>query len=216
MKDRIVRKKRIAVISANAEMASFFEWEAMACGCLVQVFSSPPQELSEFDFIVLDVAAGYCFVEEETCQIAAVSSQGNKVATHRFDYVWEWPLSVETVREAYEGIEGIVDFKEVTVTDSSQKNTLYFSFDQPDTVVYRNQMISLTHSEWMVLRLLAEHSEQSVGREELSQLFEETGGNLVDVHICHLRKKLEAPFGIRLIETVRGKGYTLKAKIVYL
>ena len=74
----------------------------------------------------------------------------------------------------------------------------------------------MTHSEWLVLKLLSDRGGEPVERSELSLLFEGTQGNIADVHICHLRKKLETPFGIRLIETVRGKGYALKAKSIYL
>lgn len=206
-------KKRIAVISSDHDVALFFELEAMACGCSVRVFSSPPQELSEFDFVVLDLTAGYCFAEEGSCQIAAVCKDGCKTQHLSFDYVWEWPVSVQTVREAY---EDTVASNEVLVASSSQNNTIYFLSDSTYTVVYRNQTISLTQSEWLVLDLLAKAGGQIVDRAEISDLFAGTKGNLADVHICHLRKKLEAPFGIRLIETVRGNGYTLKAKIVYL
>jgi len=214
MKDQMKSKKRIAVISSDHEIASFFELEAMACGCPVCVFSSPPQEISEFDFVVLDLAAGYCFAEEATCQIAAVGTNGQKTEHLGFDYVWEWPISVQTVREAY---ETTVATKELRIDASGFSNhTLYFLSEPAYTVVYRNQTISLTQSEWLVLDLLAKADGQIVDRAEISNLFAGTKGNLADVHICHLRKKLEAPFGIRLIETVRGNGYILKAKIVYL
>ena len=33
--------------------------------------------------------------------------------------------------------------------------------------------------------------------------------NLVDVHIKHLRDKVDRPFGRRLIRTVHGIGYTM-------
>ncbi|MBQ2999019.1 MAG: helix-turn-helix domain-containing protein [Clostridia bacterium] len=206
-------KKRIAVISSDHDLALFFELEAMACGCSVRVFSSPPQELSEFDFVVLDLAAGYCFAEEDSCQIAAVCRDGRKTEHLGFDYVWEWPISVQTVREAY---ENTVVLKKSIVESSVVNNILYFLSDPIYTVVYRNRTISLTQSEWLVLDLLAKAGGQIVDRAAISDLFAGTKGNLADVHICHLRKKLEAPFGIRLIETVRGNGYILKAKIVYL
>ncbi len=214
MRDQIENKKRIAVISSDHDIASFFELEAMACGCPVRVFSSPPQEISEFDFVVLDLAAGYCFAEEATCQIAAVSTNGQKTEHLGFDYVWEWPISVQTVRDAYENTVATKEWRINSSTPSN--NTIYFLSDPAYTVVYRNQTISLTQSEWLVLDLLAKAGAQIVDRATISDLFVGTKGNLADVHICHLRQKLESPFGIRLIETVRGKGYILKAKIVYL
>ena len=211
MKQNNTRKKRIAIISSAREISMFFELEAMVCGCPVQVFSAPPQELSEFDLVILDTSAGICFSQDESCKIAALCTGNKKIDRDRFDYVWEWPLSIETVREAY---EGTVAIKQES-TDTTKESTIYF-LSEEDTVVYRNQTIALTHSEWLVLKLLSDRGGELVGRSELSLLFEGTQGNIADVHICHLRKKLETPFGIRLIETVRGKGYALKAKTIYL
>ena len=212
MKQNNARKKRIAVISSAREISMFFELEAMACGCPVQVFSAPPQELSDFDLVILDTSAGICFSQNESCKIAALCIGTKKIDRDCFDYLWEWPLSIETVREAYEGTFAI---KEES-TKVNQEASLYFLSDSEDAVIYRNQTISLTHSEWLVLRLLADREKTPVSRTEISDLFEGTQGNIADVHICHLRKKLENPFGIRLIETVRGKGYALKAKSIYL
>jgi two-component system OmpR family response regulator len=39
----------------------------------------------------------------------------------------------------------------------------------------------------------------------------ENRSNVVDVHVRHLRAKLDEPFGLRSIETVRGAGYRLRA-----
>ncbi len=213
MKHKNSCKKRIAVISANREISLFFELEATACGCPVQTFFAPPEDVSAFDLVVLDLTAGICFSQSDACQIAALCVGERKIEVQRFDYVWEWPISVETVKEAYEGTTSV---KEETVVSSESNPTIYFLSEQENTVVYRNQTIALTSSECLVLNLLADRRPEAVSRAELSALFEGTQGNLADVHICHLRKKLEAPFGVRLIETVRGKGYLLKAKIVYL
>jgi two-component system, OmpR family, response regulator len=38
----------------------------------------------------------------------------------------------------------------------------------------------------------------------------ESRSNIVDVYIRYLRKKLDGPFGVRSIETVRGSGYRLR------
>ena len=107
MKRSNTRKKRIAVISSTREISMFFELEAMACGCPVQVFSAPPQELSDFDLVILDISAGICFSQDESCEIAVLCTGNKKIDRERFDYIWEWPLSIETVREAYEGTVAI-------------------------------------------------------------------------------------------------------------
>jgi two-component system OmpR family response regulator len=38
----------------------------------------------------------------------------------------------------------------------------------------------------------------------------ENRSNIVDVHVAHLRAKIDRPFGRRSIETVRGAGYRLR------
>jgi two-component system OmpR family response regulator len=37
--------------------------------------------------------------------------------------------------------------------------------------------------------------------------------NLVDVYVASLRSKLDRPFGSRMLETVRGVGYRLRADV---
>ena len=39
----------------------------------------------------------------------------------------------------------------------------------------------------------------------------ENRSNVVDVYVRYLRDKIDRPFGIRTIETVRGAGYRLSA-----
>lgn len=38
----------------------------------------------------------------------------------------------------------------------------------------------------------------------------EGGTNVIDVYIRYLRKKIDEPFGEKLIHTVRGTGYVLR------
>ena len=38
------------------------------------------------------------------------------------------------------------------------------------------------------------------------------GSNVVDVYVKYLRDKIDRPFGVRSIETVRGAGYRLRAE----
>lgn len=64
-----------------------------------------------------------------------------------------------------------------------------------------------------MLDLLYENRGVPVSREEaLSLVFDEAGGgtNVVDVYVNYLRAKIDHPFGVRLITTVRGKGYMIE------
>ena len=73
--------------------------------------------------------------------------------------------------------------------------------------------VAVSARELAVLQCLARHPGRVVTRSEL--LEEVWGGdfdgssNVVDVYVGYLRKKLERPFGRRLIRTVRGMGFLL-------
>jgi len=71
--------------------------------------------------------------------------------------------------------------------------------------------ISLTPKEYAILEILMRHAGQVVTRARLTEhVWEaepETLDNVVDVHVSHLRKKID-PEGT-LLETVRGRGYRL-------
>ncbi|GAA2361292.1 response regulator transcription factor [Nonomuraea africana] len=75
--------------------------------------------------------------------------------------------------------------------------------------------LDLTRTEYLLLELLLAHPRQVLTRE---QILEEVWGfdfepssNSLDVYVMYLRRKLEAEGEPRLIHTVRGVGYVLRA-----
>lgn len=75
--------------------------------------------------------------------------------------------------------------------------------------------IALTAREFDVLDLLMAHAETVLTRERIAHEalgYEYVGDtNNVDVHIAHLRAKIEDAGGARIIQTVRGVGYVCRA-----
>ena len=76
--------------------------------------------------------------------------------------------------------------------------------------IWGNDGIALTDSEYKVLSLLCDRRGETVSRSEISETLEATDGNICDVYICMLRRKIDNRLGIKLIYTVRGEGYVLK------
>lgn len=77
-----------------------------------------------------------------------------------------------------------------------------------------DRTVELTKKEFSILQYLIINSEQVLSRQQIldrvwDQDFEEKE-RIVEVHIRHLRQKLEAKGEPRLIKTVRGIGYVLK------
>ena len=75
--------------------------------------------------------------------------------------------------------------------------------------------IALTAREFDVLALLMAHAGTVLTRERIAHEalgYEYVGDtNNVDVHIAHLRAKIEDAGSARIIQTVRGVGYVCRA-----
>lgn len=74
--------------------------------------------------------------------------------------------------------------------------------------------VELTNREFEVLQALMERRGRVLTREQLvreAMGYDYVGEtNVVDVHIAHLRAKIDDRFGVKLITTVRGVGYVVK------
>lgn len=77
-----------------------------------------------------------------------------------------------------------------------------------------DNFIDLTKREFDLLEYLLANKNIVVNREKLLEdiwSYDFSGGtNAVDVYIRFLRAKIEEPFGLKLIHTVRGVGYVIK------
>ncbi len=71
--------------------------------------------------------------------------------------------------------------------------------------------LNLTPKEYAILEVLMRHAGRVVTRARLAdQVWEaeqDSLTNLVDVHVSHLRRKVDGPGGPPLIHTIRGRGY---------
>jgi len=75
--------------------------------------------------------------------------------------------------------------------------------------------ISLTAREYGLLQYLMRRHDQVVSKADiLDNVWDsayEGGDNVVEVYIGYLRRKIDVPFGVRTLATVRGMGYLLTA-----
>jgi two-component system response regulator PhoP len=90
-------------------------------------------------------------------------------------------------------------------------------FDTSARSVRRGQEeIALTPMEYRVLEYLAHRLSAVVSKTELLEhLYDynwEKFSNVIEVYISGLRRKLDDGHGVKLIHTVRGHGYVLRAE----
>lgn len=102
-----------------------------------------------------------------------------------------------------------------------QISTLKFDELELDLIrhaaVRNGKLLDLTAREFELLEYLMRHAEQVVSREMLSrEVWKESSrytpiDNVIDVQVARLRRKLDDPYPRKLLRTVRGVGFILKA-----
>ena len=199
-----MKKRRIAVISKRQRILEFFKLEAESCLCSINISDTVPLDAAKYDVLIVDDDGSYVMTDipQETYRIIP----DGEALTEKSFY---WPVAVEHVREMFEG----TSYETSEISSTFDSSALYLIDEECKRVVYKNREIILTDSEQRVLYRLIAADGAPVSREELLSLFDTKDGNIADVYICHLRRKLETPFGTKIIRTVRGRGYALLVKV---
>ncbi len=100
--------------------------------------------------------------------------------------------------------EGVYTWKDLILDDPKHR------------VTYSGQEISLTNREFIMLRVLLQNKDIVLSRETLLEKvcgYDYVGEtNVVDVYVRFLRTKIDEAFGVKMIQTVRGVGYVIKAE----
>ena len=83
--------------------------------------------------------------------------------------------------------------------------------------VFRDEtFIKLSKREFTILEYMIRNKERVLSREQIEQHIwnydYEGGTNVIDVYIRYLRRKIDKDFEPKLIHTIRGVGYVLKAE----
>jgi two-component system copper resistance phosphate regulon response regulator CusR len=83
-------------------------------------------------------------------------------------------------------------------------------------ITREGRRVDLTPKEYALAALLLQHPGEVVSRAQIARavwgLDVVTDGNAVDVQIRRLRRKLDEPFPVKLVHTLRGVGVVLEAR----
>jgi two-component system, OmpR family, copper resistance phosphate regulon response regulator CusR len=83
-------------------------------------------------------------------------------------------------------------------------------------VTRADKRIDLTAKEFALLEYLLRRQGQVLSRSVIAQhvwgVGYDTFTNVIDVYVNYLRKKIDSGFAVKLLHTVRGAGYVLKAE----
>ncbi len=219
---------RILLVEDEQNVSAFVEQGLSEEGYIVDVASDGEMALAyaqtyEYDLIVLEVL----LPKMDGRQVARTLRQrGSKVPILML-------TALDAVSDRVRGLDSGADdylvkpfaFRELLARlralrrrNSGQRTTRLqvgdLTLDLVTHQASRNgQVIDLTAKEFALLELLMRHPNQVLSRTVIAEHVWDydfySQSNIVDVYIRYLRKKLDDPFDVKLIQTVRGAGYRL-------
>lgn len=195
--------KRIIIISASEHIREFFKLEALNFNLSVLCFEKIEKahnDFSGYDLAIIDKDT----VKQEPLNPAKIQLTVSK-QSGKCDITY--PISVFKLREIYNRL--FSSTQTVQKIANNDFNKIIFYSNAKNTVSICQRKIVLSDTEYKILTVLCKNAQKIVLRESIRELFESGNGNITDVYICKLRKKLEEPNGQRLIFTVREKGYKI-------
>ena len=128
-----------------------------------------------------------------------------------YSAVFKRPFLMSDFLSAFDGDEISAASQKRSTTKIKHHKPHFLTVSQESTeAIWGDIKIPLSENEYKVLSLLCENRGEAVEREKIYTLLGAEEGNMGDVYICHLRRKIDNKLGLKLIYTVRGKGYMLK------
>lgn len=191
-------ERKIAVVSKNRELSELLATEAYFWGLATDRIEKA-SAAGEYSLIFWDSDSVSAESEESVAGAACLPLPLSLAALHGIFEALRFPSAQESGAPA---------------TVPGDTSLRLWRSGQENIVRYSGKNVHLTPNEADLLCLLGEAEGALVSREKISALLGAEKGNMSDVYICRLRRKLELPFERKLIETVRGRGYRLKVPLV--
>ena len=188
---------KVAIISKNIELVRFIELELSRWGVAFDVLDRLSLVSDEYDFCVVDTdTAGKEAIPLTQIETLFVSA----------------PVSLLEISRVC--MQKASAARVLGDTDTCNSDTVYVEDESSGIVRLCNMQIKLTGAEFDLLVALCEAKGRPVSREALMKLFGAQRGNIADVYVCSLRKKLETATSKKVIITERALGYRTVLKLV--
>ena len=207
--------KTARIISDDARFAHMLSISLTSLGFTVSDKPSFDED-SEYNYIIADLDT----VEESELlkhsQSAVLIGFSNKSENEIFDKAalcenfFQRPFLMQDFLSLFGGNKRIVIDRSYPRREAFKKPNYLTVSELDKAAIWGDRLIPLSDNEYKVLSLLCENRREVVERERIYAELGAEDGNMGDVYICHLRRKLDNKLGIKLIYTIRSKGYMLK------
>lgn len=208
-----MRNARIAIVSKRADVVSFFSLEAESFGFSTETYDRCNADAVDADLCVIDLQ----LIKQLPARLPdrVIVLDGGDIERSAREGATEicytpFPMRLERLFAIYASLafgSSAEDNKKAHPPHRPKTVCLCRSQDGSLRVRYNRKYILLSNYELKLLEYLCQRQNIVVSREELNTLLGATEGNIVDVYVCRLRKKLEEADPIRAILTVRSQGY---------
>lgn len=200
--------KRIVIISKNKDLARLCEIELIFYGFSVCVSEGAYTDISKYSVAIVDIDTATPSSLRGECKVVGVTGGDINMEENRFKYdcLIKYPFLLSELRDAVGRLSR--EEGEISKNDSSvSEDKIIYANAERKEIDFCGRRIELSEYEFRVLERLCGSCGSAVDRTELSDTLGAEKGNIVEVYICHLRKKLEGVSNQKVIHTVRAKGY---------
>ncbi len=198
------------ILSKNKRLSRFFSIEAENFDFTTVSFERNISDASQYFLSIIDTDTIKDIPQVPSRFTIFVSANGSSKKDYLGEFLCvKYPIRINELRKIF------ADAKQSGAGHLSAQNNdsekIYFYENSNNVVTYNGQNILLSETEIKLLTKLCQATPNAVSHNEIQEIFESKVGNAETVYICKLRKKLEEPFGKKIIFTVRGEGYKIAA-----
>lgn len=201
--------KKAAIITLDPAVKDFITPELELFGYEVNIYTNAANSFEFFDFVIADVDTVASGITDISVPIVALSQRYGTQIDGKGSML-SWPCRLSDILRLCESFCNVSNAE----SQNKHRDADTVSVIDANTIVVNNQYVKLSRHEMALLQELCDSDGEIVSRERIMALLGAGDGNISDVYICHLRRKLDGPLGRKLIITERGKGYRTSLRLL--